>query len=479
MPDLVITPKTCLTRRGFVKATRNFQHKTVLLCFRLDNTNASDWSQSLGNDMVSLDRSGDPIYFLVSSTTLPDLPESTVLKVHSYIKAAVGLYYEHNTYRGCTNPDAPNFSLIANVDDGSCEAPSAEYTFGGFFQTCSSTDPSLCEGLQQTNPLTGKYTCPDEYEAVLMQSNRKRFDIKKRKCKRCKMVHRCCREKSHEEYATYTAHWCSPNNHSVQTTGFLFGGLYTSASFNPVTQSMDCPLKFYPLHLLEDLSVCVTDDFELGLKDSLPFAGFFSCKTGNPLALQAFSFPESSGKPHTLLKYMEDDGTTSLPHACPQGFSQHLAVVNNGCQVNYCIKTGALAPLALPKVKRPPFIQLPQDVSLDEETEFSFSEDGTEWTAMIEMTEATATQTDENLQSAPENGASGSSGLSPISAAGIAVVSTLACVIFVVVAITFYRKSREHRRMLGAYRTLSYDGTGSGSEDTNLLRHVDGNSQHQ
>ena len=449
----------------------------IFFGFRLDTTNASDWSQSLGNDMVALDRSGDPIYFLVSSTTLLDLPESTVLKVHSFIKAAVDLYYEHNTYRGCTNPDAPNFSLIANVDDGSCEVPNAEFTFGGVFQTCSSTDSSLCEGLQQTNPLTGKYACPDEYEAVLMQSSRKRFSIKKRKCKRCKMVHRCCREKSHDEYATYTAHWCSPRDHSVQKMGFLFGGLYTSTSFNPVTQSMECPLKFYPLRLLEDLSVCVTDDFELGQKDSLPFAGFFSCKTGNPLSSQAFSFPGSDGKPHTLLKYMDSDGTMSFPHECPQGFSQHLAVVDNGCQVNYCIKTGALTSHALPKVKRPPFIQLPLDFSLDEETEFSFSEDGTEWTAMIEMTEADVTQTDGNLQSsAADNGGSRSSGLSPISAAGIAVVATLAVVIFVSVAITFYRKGREHRRLLGAYRTLSYDGTSTGSEDTNLLQHVEGNS---
>ena len=430
--------------------------------------------------MVALDRSGDPLYFLISSTTLPDLPESTVLKLNAYIKAAVELYYEHNTYRGCTNRDAPNFSLVANVDDGSCEVPSAEYTFGGVFQSCSSTgDASLCDGLQQTNPLTGKYSCPDEYEAVLLQSNRKRFDIKYRKCKRCKMVHRCCREKSREEYATYTAHWCSPRNHSIQKTGFLFGGLYTSSSFNPVTQSVDCPSKFYPLHLLEDLSICVTDDYELGLKDSLPFAGFFSCKTGNPLALQAFSFPESSSKEHSLLKYMKYDGTTSFPHECPQGFSQHLAVVDDGCQVNYCIKTGALVAQALPKVKRPPFIPLPRDVTLDDDTEFSFSEDGTEWSTMIELTEAPAIQTEGNLQASPENGMSGSSGLSPVSAAGIAVAGTLACAILVFVAISLYRKSREHRRMFGAYRTLSYDGVGAGSEDTNLLRHVEGNSLQQ
>ena len=32
------------------------------------------------------------------------------------------------------------------------------------------------------------------------------------------------------------------------------------------------------------MQVCVSDDYELGLPQSVPFGGFFSCNTGNPLA---------------------------------------------------------------------------------------------------------------------------------------------------------------------------------------------------
>ena len=41
-----------------------------------------------------------------------------------------------------------------------------------------------------------------------------------------------------------------------------------------------CPPEFYGLKLLRDLSICVSDDFENGFSNSLPFAGFFSCHSG-------------------------------------------------------------------------------------------------------------------------------------------------------------------------------------------------------
>lgn len=418
--------------------------------------------------MVALDRSGDPIYLLISTTSLPELPASTVYQLHAYVKTAVELYYEHNTYRGCTERDAPNFSFIANVNDGSCGTPIAKFTFGGMFQTCSSNgDASHCDGLQQVNPLTGTFSCPDNYQAVLLQSAQKPFVVKQRSCHRCKLFHHCCHDISRTEEANYTAYWCSPSDHTGEKTGFLFGGLFTSATYNPTTQSMSCPPKFYALRLLQDLSVCVTGDYELGLKDALPLAGFFSCKSGNPLALQTSTYLKSSNSQHSVLKYMEYDGLTSGPRECPPGYSQHLAVVDNGCQVNYCIKTGALSSLAVPKVKRPPFMSLPQDTS-ENDIEFSFSGDGSDWNSRRKITEDYPDQSSGLRRPADGADKNGSGFLSAGGVSGIAIAGILLCFVVGVVAVITYRRRRKYRNLLGTYGTLSYDG---GTEDTNLLHH--------
>ena len=34
------------------------------------------------------------------------------------------------------------------------------------------------------------------------------------------------------------------------------------------------------------MQVCVSDDYELGFQQSVPFGGFFSCNTGNPLGVK-------------------------------------------------------------------------------------------------------------------------------------------------------------------------------------------------
>ncbi|KAK7484142.1 hypothetical protein BaRGS_00024631 [Batillaria attramentaria] len=41
--------------------------------------------------------------------------------------------------------------------------------------------------------------------------------------------------------------------------------------------------------------------------------------------------------------------------ACADGYSQHLAIVDQGCEINYCTQTPKLHPPKLPSVKRPPF----------------------------------------------------------------------------------------------------------------------------
>ena len=412
---------------------------------------------SLENDLVAIDRSGDPIYFLVTSASLPDIPQSTVYKVYDYIKAAVDTYYKHNTYRGCTDRDAPNFSFIANENDGTCKPPNTNYTFGGVYQTCTGTGyTDLCQGMKQKNPLTGDNSCPEEYEAIKLQDGSKHSSITRRECHSCWLFFHCCHDKTYYASAQYTAYWCAAKGHVDQNHGYLFGGLYTKTSFNPMTEDMSCPLNFYALRLLDNLVICVSDDYELGLEYSLPFAGFYSCKSGNPLSLRTNGSLQSSGNQHTLMTYMLNQGPSSWPHECPHGFSQHLAVVDNGCEINYCIKSGALSAQRLPKIKRPPFMQLPHDSYLVNQEAFVFNDDGTVWTSLSDANEqfpkefpwATTAASGSGQHGASNGGKAPEASLSAGAAAGLAVVCTLAAVLMLVVAIAVYRK----RKGCGLYR---------------------------
>lgn len=349
--------------------------------FRLRNFTASDWSAGVSNNMVAIDRSGDPIYYVITEDTLPDVPDVTVARVRDYIKQAVWTYYKQNTYYGCTKRESPNFSFTANADDGTCKPTKTNYTFGGLYQSCQGSGyTDLCSDMRQQNPLTGDYSCPEGYQANLVQEGSFNSARTESRCRRCKLFRRCCDDVTETATAHYTAYWCSATKPPEENTGFLFGGSYTRLVRNPVTGSNTCPRHFYALKMLSNLFVCVSYDYELGTPNSLPFAGFFSCKSGNPLSL-----PENAGlvrdKRSILERFIRSENTgTSYPKRCPEGYSQHLAVNDKGCEINYCVKAGALTRHGLPKVQLPPFLLEPQDdlassesVVFDEEGELFLS----------------------------------------------------------------------------------------------------------
>ena len=429
-----------------------------------------NWITSLDNELVALDRAGDPLYFVVSSATLPDLPQSTIYKVYDNIKAAVEHYYKHNTYRGCTDRNAPNFSFMANKDDGSCKPPKTNYTFGGVFQTCSESDnrdlfTDQCAGMRQQNPLTGDYSCPDEYEAVLLQDGSKSSSITRKECHRCWVVLECCDYKTYHAHASYSAYWCSAKGHIDENNGFLFGGLFSSVSSNPLTGSMGCPPRFYALRLLKHLLICVSGDYELGFRTSLPFAGMFSCKSGNPLALSSSSKVNTteSTNPvtiqHSLMSYLMEQGPSSWPRGCPPDFSHHLAVVDNGCEISYCIHTGALSHQSLPKIQRPPFIHLPHDTSGLNQPAFVFNDDGTVWTTLSQAEkqfghgDTTGSSNYEGnggnvkYQGTGENALVNPNSVTTGAIVAIAVGAALAGVLITVVVVMAYRK-RQNRKCI-------------------------------
>ncbi|KAL3843215.1 hypothetical protein ACJMK2_021160 [Sinanodonta woodiana] len=415
--------------------------------FKPNNYSVNAWSAGLDNNLVAMDRSGDPLYYVITPDVLTEIPESTVFQMYNFIQEAVQLYYEHNTYRGCTTMDSPNFSFQANVDDGTCKPALTNYTFGGVYQTCSGwgyTD--LCAQRKQKNPITGDYSCPPNYEAVLLQEGSDSASMSRHECHRCWLFFHCCKDKTYHSNAGYQAYWCVAKGKVHQQSGYLFGGVFTGNTINPLTQAKSCPSEFYSLHLLTDLTVCVSDDYELGYRYSIPFAGFYSCKSGNPLVLNERESKglQANGK-LTLTRFMRQSGAASWPHECPKGYSQHLAVVDSGCEINYCVKMGALSGMGLPKIQRPPFMPSPQEVTRNDSV--IISPDGSTWESInISMFNLSIAENSKDSRTISNDKDASKGGMNSAVVVVISVIATLFCVFVATAVIVRCKKLRSRRQ---------------------------------
>ena len=315
------------------------------------NMTVAEWENGILNGLVAIDRTGDPLYYAITPTTLPEMPESTVYQLANLVSQAISRYYRTNTRQGCTNANSPNFDFQANVDDHSCEATQTNYTFGGVYQTCtpkSRNYEDLCNSgpapVSQMNPLTGDASCPDPYTSVLLHRGQYKHTVYKPECKEhCTLGIFNCRSDCYKKPITsvvyYETYWCVNPGQAEKNSGYLFGGYYTSAVANPFSGMQSCPRYYTPLHLGVDVYICVSNDYELGSQAAIPFAGFMSCDAGNP---QASTTPSM-------------DNPSSWPHACPAGFSQHLLGLDGDCEINYCVKTGSFNKHQLIPPRLPPF----------------------------------------------------------------------------------------------------------------------------
>ncbi|KAH9492027.1 Macrophage-expressed protein 1 protein [Bulinus truncatus] len=339
---------------------------------QLEDTSLDSWIKGVDRNLVPMDRNGDPLYFFITPQTLPELPIPTVNSLEKIVRNSVQQYYLMNTIRGCTKLGSPSFSYAANFEDGSCSASLTNLTFGGIYQTCSLSGKFLtqnpCDGLDIANPKTGTHSCPPSYTPILMQSASKigSYEVEN-ECRSCWIFFDCCDKVHYQATASYNTYWCAATGPVQPNSGYLFGGLYKPTMDNPVTGTTGCPPTFYPIHFLFDIFICLSDDFEQSKALSVPFGGFFSCKAGNPLATRA-SYPVGTDAKNSLRSYLEklSDASSAYMMGCPEGYSQHLATVDVGCSINYCVKTGALNIQQLPPIKRPPFMAKPAFVSKDD-----------------------------------------------------------------------------------------------------------------
>uniref|UniRef100_A0A2C9KAA2 MACPF domain-containing protein n=1 Tax=Biomphalaria glabrata TaxID=6526 RepID=A0A2C9KAA2_BIOGL len=426
--------------------------------YRIGNMTLDEWTEGVDKNVVPMDRAGDPLYFLVTPQTLPEVTPTTVYEVEKIVRESIELYYEMNTIRGCTKLGSPNFSFSANFDDGSCTARPTNLTFGGTYQTCSVSGSYLtknpCDGLDQVNPKTGTYSCPPSYKQVLIQSAVKTGSTEyQTRCHSYWIFWRRCHTDEYHADAVYSTFWCAATGPVQQNSGYLFGGLFTSNQDNPVTGTTGCPPTFYPRRILFDTTICISDDFEESSPMSVPFGGFFSCKSGNPLAADGVSpvgsQQKAAGAENSLKAFMaqQKDDSQSYPMRCSEGYSQHLATVDVGCSINYCVKTGALSGPNLPPVKRPPFMPKPAALLDDENNLVIFNIETQTW-----MKNDQALQFQALHGTASQKNSANDDSLSPGAAAGISVAATLACVAVTTFLVMFIRKRRAQRS--SAYRRL-------------------------
>ncbi|NWS77484.1 MPEG1 protein, partial [Crotophaga sulcirostris] len=311
------------------------------------------WQEGIRNQLVALDRSGLPLYFFINPSTLPELPPPTVKKLARRVEVAIRRYYTFNTYPGCTDVTSPNFNFHANADDGSCEGAMTNFTFGGVFQECVSLagpdSSALCRAQEQKNPLTGAFSCPTNYTPVLLGTQEREEGHSHLEChNKCILgifCHRECQDVFWLSRVQFSAYWCAASGSVAPGSGYLFGGLFSTHSTNPITGAQSCPSGYCPLKLFDELRVCVSQDYEGSGQYAVPFGGFFSCQAGNPLV---------GGH----------QGTPGDPHAksCPPGFSQHLALISDSCQVEFCVQAGMFTGGSLPPARLPPFTRPPANL---------------------------------------------------------------------------------------------------------------------
>ncbi|CAL8077289.1 unnamed protein product [Calicophoron daubneyi] len=362
--------------------------------FRASSMNLSEWEDGLDDRLVAIDRSGTPIYELVTLRSLPELSEHLILRLGRTLKSAVERYYRANAVIGCMDPSSVFYDNQANVASSECRGENAQLDeqvrlpFGGTYQKCEGT-PDLCSTVAVKNPATGDFTCPIGYISVQL------LPAQVRNCySRCESSAWKRSSECHQQCATSVLFWCardpSLSSEITDNGGFVFGGLYTDQAVNPVTHQFTCPEYNWPLSMGRRMRVCLSADRELGGKHALPFGGFYSCQYGNPLV----PLLEQNGTGKEMRAVLEhfigdqrnvdkldvklrshlngterrvENSTTDYselfstiwPKRCPKGYTAHLAAMEDTCQVNFCVPANFMKGERKRYLKRPPFVTPP------------------------------------------------------------------------------------------------------------------------
>ena len=279
--------------------------------------NLTSWQFGVIDKIAAIDRRGDPLYYAIAPSAFPLLNDSTLMVIVDLVRNAFRNYYEYNERQGCMDPRSRNFDYQANVDGKNCNvtASTTGLSFGGVYQMCSGKFNTRCS----INPRTGWYSCPTGYTTVNIANGTEGFK---------------------SGYGSeYKAYWCAAHDISNTNKGYLFGGFYSPTSNNPLTGSQSCPPYYSGLSFLKEVTICLSNNYEQAKSQAVPFAGFYSCNVGNPLAA-----------PFSTIQNEND-----WPQTCPTGYVHHPLAIEQGCEVNLCLLSDAFSSNTLHPPKRPPF----------------------------------------------------------------------------------------------------------------------------
>lgn len=321
----------------------------------------SSWINGIDNNLGIIDREGEPLSFAITPARFPKINEQIVRNVAEIIQNASDMYYKDNTRAGCTDRTSSAFNPQANYPNNQDCLNSTEpvsyldVAFGGTYQTCYSTGriAHLCDDLMlpSQNTLTGDYSCPTGYHDVLLYSGiQSRSSTYTTTEESCTFFIFFCDDETvyHSAVSTahYELHWCAALSIPNESREKLYGGYYSALAFNPFTASRSCPSFYQSSSFGKDVKICTSSDLELGGPSAIKFGGFFSCTVGNPLV---------DGPNVTT------DGS-KWTRTCPAGYSQHLIIVEVGCEINICLQTGSyksqelnLLPPSLPPYRIPQY----------------------------------------------------------------------------------------------------------------------------
>ena len=65
-----------------------------------DNFTISYWEENLPNNLVAIDREGDPLHYLITTEALPELPEEVVFEMSAMVLKSLQRYYKNNAITG-------------------------------------------------------------------------------------------------------------------------------------------------------------------------------------------------------------------------------------------------------------------------------------------------------------------------------------------------------------------------------------------
>ena len=325
--------------------------------------NLTKWLMEVPNRMAIIDRTADPLHYVLTPSRFPELLPTTIREVSDYVLTAIDWYHQLNRRPGCTDPKAKNFDFQANNGDSSHCDTSLSYedmAFGGVYQTCKAAGwgnrENLCTGKLQTahvNPQTGGNSCPPGYTSVFLQRGTVSYSDQYEHSKRSCTLFIFCKTRTyyqtHVSYADYETHWCVALKTLKPSLyrGYLFGGYFTPTSSNPLTGTQSCPPYFRNQKMASDVTLCLSNDYELASTHAVKFGGFHSCRVGNPLAIPSKS---------NATMFTNSD---HWPHSCPTGYSQHLVDIDNGCEIHVCLENGVFTPKYLMPAILPPFHRRP------------------------------------------------------------------------------------------------------------------------